>query len=114
MLPAWYIQDKKSFAYREEQEAMFFTPYHGTGSRAEKDAKRSVPFIPVVYEHAEAQPLHWEYHVLHVNALEEELPTEQDLNELGQKGWILVNVLNEHSTGKGEHIHYYFLRQSAK
>ena len=90
---------------------MFFTPGHVAASKAEKEGRRSVPFIPVVYEHEEAQPLRWEYHVLHVNVLEETLPSAQDLNELGQKGWILVGVLNEHSTGKGEHIHYYFLRQ---
>jgi hypothetical protein len=114
MLQACYIQEKKQAGYRKEKTHMLFTSPHSTRISAEKEEKRSVPFIPIVYEHAEAQPIAWEYHVLHINALEEALPTAQTLNELGQQGWILVGVLNEHSSGKGEQIHYYFLRQPTK
>jgi hypothetical protein len=90
---------------------MFFTPVPSKRIKAENEEKKVAPFIPTVYEHFEAKPVSWEYHVVSVDLLEESLPSVQDLNELGQKGWILASLLNERSSGKGEKVHYYFLRQ---
>lgn len=66
--------------------------------------------IPMVYERVPSSPLLWEYHVLTVDSREESLPDEAALNELGQDGWLLVNVLEQQISEKGSRISYYFVR----
>jgi hypothetical protein len=50
--------------------------------------------------------------VLAIDTHEQDLPDEATLNELGQKGWILVGLLDERATGRGAKVYYYFARQS--
>ena len=77
---------------------------------AEQQTERSALFIPRVYESAAAPS--WEYHVMSVDPREEELPGEEQLNELGQSGWLLIGMLDERATGKGSHVYYYFTRSA--
>jgi hypothetical protein len=83
-------------------------PYnnHLSGSQ---EVHASFP-IPMIYEHA-PEPA-WEYHVLTIDTATESLPAAEQLNELGHEGWILVSVLDERNSGKGQYVHYYFSRQS--
>src|SRR5436305_1048599 len=77
---------------------------------AERSEERAALFIPRVYENAE--PARWEYHVLTIDPRETELPGEEQLNELGRSGWLLTGMLDERATGKGSHVHYYFVRSA--
>ncbi|HLH62797.1 MAG TPA: hypothetical protein VKV20_14035 [Ktedonobacteraceae bacterium] len=76
----------------------------------QKDVRFSVP-IPMVYESVRSEPLRWEYRVLSVDAREEDLPSIEDLNELGSRGWLLVGILDQGATGRSSLVHYYFVRQ---
>jgi len=66
--------------------------------------------IPMVYEHVSASPLIWEYHILRIDVQEEALPDEASLNELGEAGWLLINVLEQRVSEKRLHMNYYFVR----
>jgi hypothetical protein len=66
--------------------------------------------VPVVYENTTVSPQKWEYHVLSVDAREEELPDQARLSELGAQGWLLVGVLAQEN-GKHGQVYYYFARQ---
>ena len=66
--------------------------------------------IPMIYEHAPEPD--WEYHVLTVDTAKESLPAVEQLNALGKEGWILVSVLDERNSSKGQYAYYYFSRQS--
>ena len=78
-----------------------------TSLSSQPDVRPALP-VPIVYESVPAEPVRWEYRVLHVDTREEALPDAAQLNELGEQGWLLVGVLN---TGDGRHIQYYFVRQ---
>lgn len=65
------------------------------------------PPVPMVYEHVPAEPLNWEYRVLSIDLRESGLPSADELNELGGRGWLLVGVLNTDQ----RFAHYYFVRQ---
>lgn len=77
---------------------------------AERQEARGSLFVPQVYEHVDKAL--WEYHVVKVDPREEELPGVEQLNELGQSGWLLIGMLDERATGKGQHVHYYFVRST--
>ncbi len=83
-----------------------FVPTTSRPRMAEKPEGRSMSYVPMVYEKFEPSPTHWEYHVLTVDTREQELPDAVKLNELGSKGWILVNVQPTNS-----HVYFYFIRQ---
>jgi hypothetical protein len=65
------------------------------------------PPVPMVYEHVPSEPLSWEYRVLSFDLRESGLPSADELNELGEKGWLLVSALNPDQ----RFVHYYFVRQ---
>ena len=87
---------------------------------------RSFPPVPIVYEQVPAQPQQWEYKVLIVDPREKELLGAEDLNELGNAGWLLVGSVRAGTTfnpfdelgsigrlrdGERQKIYYYFVRQ---
>ncbi len=76
----------------------------------QKDVRFSVP-IPMVYESVHNEPLRWEYRVLTVDAREADLPSTDNLNELGSQGWLLVGILDQGATGRSSLVQYYFVRQ---
>lgn len=100
----------------------------------QKDVRFSVP-IPMVYESVQNEPVRWEYRVLTIDVREEDLPSTEQLNELGNQGWVLVgildqgrtagsgfntseatrryidNVLDQEPTGRSALVQYYFVRQ---
>jgi len=65
----------------------------------QKDVRFAVP-IPMVYENVQPQPARWEYRVLSIDAREEDLPSTELLNELGNQGWLLVGILDPGRTGR--------------
>jgi hypothetical protein len=65
----------------------------------QKDVRFSVP-IPMVYESVQPEPVRWEYRVLTIDTREEDLPTTDLLNELGNQGWLLVGILDQRTTGR--------------
>ena len=73
---------------------------------------RSLAHIPMIYEPAPSIPSLWEYHVLTIDPQEASLPDADQLNSLGREGWILAGLFDERMTGKGNLIHYYFIRQA--
>ncbi len=73
---------------------------------------RSSAHIPMIYEPAPSTPLLWEYHVLTIDPQEVSLPNAEQLNAFGREGWVLVSLLDERMTVKGNLIHYYFVRQA--
>ncbi len=76
----------------------------------EKAGGRTIGYVPMVYEKAPVQPMHWEYHVLAINTQDMALPDTVQLNELGQQGWILAGMLDERIGGQGMFVYYYFTR----
>jgi hypothetical protein len=94
--------------------------------------------VPMVYEQVPVEPARWEYHVLTVDAREEDLPGAVQLNELGAQGWLLVGIFNQRTIGSGlpggdqmtrdyvsrlldqevrersSLVHYYFVRQKSE
>ncbi len=89
---------------------MLMTNPYGT-SMAERSGDRPNVFIPTIYEKEKPRTLRWEYHVLTIDAREAPLPDSEQLNGLGQEGWLLVGVLDERATGRGTLVYYYFTRQ---
>lgn len=85
-------------------------PYYHT-SVAENQTSKPSFFVPTVYEKETPQILRWQYHVLAIDLCEAALPDAEQLNALGQDGWILVEVLDERATGRGSLVYYYFTRQ---
>jgi hypothetical protein len=79
---------------------------------AEHPEVRPSVYIPMVYEKIAPEPVHWEYHVLTVDAREEPLPGAEQLNELGKQGWVLVSLLDERASGRGGLVYYYFARRA--
>jgi hypothetical protein len=77
---------------------------------AERQEPRGSLFVPQVYESVDKT--RWEYHVVKVDPREEELPGVEQLNELGQSGWLLIGMLDERATGKGSQVYYYFVRSA--
>lgn len=65
----------------------------------QKDVRFSLP-IPMVYEDVRNEPVRWEYRVLNIDAHEEDLPSMEQLNELGNQGWLLVGILDQGRTGR--------------
>ncbi|HET8841206.1 MAG TPA: hypothetical protein VFN35_07045 [Ktedonobacteraceae bacterium] len=88
---------------------MFFTTLSWKAFSGQSDVQPSL-HIPMVYERVPASPMLWEYHVLTVDTREAELPDEAALNELGNAGWLLVNVLEHKISERGSRISYYFVR----
>src|SRR5689334_6280598 len=86
-------------------------PYYHTTVAENQSGKPSF-FIPTVYEKEKPQIVRWEYHVLAIDPREASLPDAEQLNALGQDGWILVEVLDERATGRGSLVYYYFTRQA--
>ena len=99
--------------------------YFGMRMSEQKDV-RIFPPVPMVYEQVPVEPQQWEYKVLVVDPREEELPGVEDLNELGNAGWLLVgsvrggansNPFDElGSVGRlrdfdRQKVYYYFVRQ---
>jgi hypothetical protein len=96
----------------------------------QKDVKMFPP-VPMVYEQVPVEPLNWEYRVLSIDLREQDVPTVEELNELGSQGWLLVGVLptrksavpdnwplvmSEDQFGEKRReergiLHYYFVRQ---
>ncbi|GAC1656002.1 MAG: hypothetical protein NVS4B12_28540 [Ktedonobacteraceae bacterium] len=85
-----------------------FVPTTSRPRMTEKPEGRSMSYVPMVYEKFEPTPTRWEYHVLTVDTREQELPDAIQLNELGSKGWILVNVVN---LSTNTFVYFYFVRQ---
>ena len=99
--------------------------YFGVRMSEQKDM-RAFPPVPVVYEQVPVSPQQWEYKVLIVDPREKELLGADDLNELGNAGWLLVgsvrggialNPFDELGSvgrlrdGERQKIYYYFVRQ---
>lgn len=101
--------------------------YFGTRMSEQKDV-RMFPPVPMVYESMPEQALNWEYRVLSIDPREKPLPDTEELNELGNAGWLLVgsvsmragtsfNPFNElGSVGRAREderqmVYYYFVRQ---
>ena len=98
---------------------------------AEQKDVHAFPPVPMVYESVPAAPLKWEYHVLSIDLREYDLPSVDELNELGEQGWVLVSVLSSHRHlsgsdvplvvmpgqigemmgGSRSFVHYYFVRE---
>lgn len=72
---------------------------------------QSSPFVPIVYDNTPALPLRWEYHTLRVDIREAAPLEDVELNELGNKGWLLVGVLH---ADEGRFVYYYFVRQKSE
>jgi len=70
--------------------------------------------LPIVYESVPAVPTSWEYRVLTINTRERALPDATHLNEYGQEGWLLAEMLDERTHGDGAFVHYYFVRQKVE
>ena len=85
-----------------------FVPTTSRPRMTEKPEGRSMSYIPMVYEKFEPTPTRWEYHVLTIDTREQVLPDTTQLNELGNKGWILVNVVDQSTSS---HVYFYFVRQ---
>lgn len=64
--------------------------------------------VPMVYESYAVAPPTWEYRVLRVKQNAEDEHEASNLNELGEKGWLLVNVVEVRATAE---MVYYFVRQ---
>ncbi|MBE3559855.1 MAG: hypothetical protein IMW89_11610 [Ktedonobacteraceae bacterium] len=88
---------------------LFVSPIHYT-RLAQENEKRPTVHIPMVYEKVAEEPALWEYRVLTIDPREAALPDENELNELGSSGWILVGLLDERTSGRGAFVHYYFAR----
>ncbi len=101
--------------------------YFGVRMSEQKDV-RMFPPVPIVYEQVPDAPLQWEYHVLTVDLREATLPGAEDLNELGDAGWLLAGsttMRNETSfnqfdelgsvgrlrDSERQKVYYYFVRQ---
>lgn len=89
-----------------------FMPQTSSIRMADHAENRPALFIPMVYENSAPQGQRWEYRVLKIEARETDLPDEKQLNELGQEGWVLVGLLDERATSRGNLVYYYFARQS--
>ena len=85
-----------------------FVPSTSRPRMMEKPEGRSMSYVPMVYEKFEPTPTRWEYHLLTIDTREQELPDTVQLNELGSKGWILVNVVDQPTSS---HVYFYFIRQ---
>jgi hypothetical protein len=89
---------------------------------------RMFPPVPMVYEQVSDVPLQWEYHVLTIDLREAALPSAEDLNELGNAGWLLAGSTSMRSEtsfnqfdelgsvgrlrdGERQKVYYYFVRQ---
>lgn len=86
-------------------------PYYHTSVAASQAGKPSI-FIPTVYEKETPQTPRWEYYVLIIDACEAALPDAEQLNAMGQEGWMLAGLLDERATGQSSLVHYYFTRQA--
>ena len=99
--------------------------YFGVRMSEQKDM-RAFPPVPMVYEQVPVEPQQWEYKVLIVDPREKELLGAEDLNELGNAGWLLVgsvrggialNPFDEPGSGgrlrdgERQKVYYYFVRQ---
>ena len=94
---------------------------------SEQKDMRMFPPVPMVYEQVSDAPLQWEYHVLTVDLREAALPSAEDLNELGNAGWLLAgstsmrtepfNPFDELGAAgrlrdaEKHKVYYYFVRQ---
>ena len=93
---------------------------------SEQKDMRSFPPVPMVYEQVPVAAQQWEYKVLIVDPREKELLDSEDLNELGDAGWLLVGsvrggtILNPFDElgsvgrlrdGERQKVYYYFVRQ---
>ena len=85
-----------------------FVPTTSRPRMTEKPEGHSMSYVPMVYEKFEPAPTRWEYHMLTVDIREQELPDTTQLNELGSKGWILVNVVDQTTSS---YVYFYFVRQ---
>ena len=90
-----------------------FVAYPLRPRMTEKADVRPMVHVPMVYETVATPPARWEYYVLRVDPREEALPDAQQLNALGQEGWILAGMLDERVAGKSSYVYYYFVRQQA-
>ncbi len=86
-----------------------FVPTTSRPRMTEKPEGRSMSYVPMVYEKFEPTPTRWEYHVLGIDTREQALPDTTQLNELGNKGWILVNIVDQSASSL---VHFYFVRQT--
>lgn len=95
--------------------------YFGIRMSEQKDV-RMFPPVPMVYEQVPVEPQQWEYKVLVVDTREEELPGVENLNELGNAGWLLVGSVrgdpfderesgSRLRAGERQKVYYYFVRQ---
>ena len=64
--------------------------------------------LPVVFERVPAPQ--WEYQVLVIDPREEEPPTEDRLNALGNDGWLLASVIEAPAGRSATRLYYYFVR----
>lgn len=101
--------------------------YFGVRMSEQKDV-RMFPPVPMVYERVPDVPMQWEYHVLTVDLREAALPSTEDLNELGNAGWLLAGSTTMRTEtsfdhfdelgyagrlrdGERQKVYYYFVRQ---
>jgi hypothetical protein len=114
---------KKGVRNMDSHASMYF----GLRMSEQKDV-RMFPPVPMVYETMPEQAMNWEYHVLTVDMREGELPNTDDLNELGNAGWLLVSSVSMRTEssfnpidelgnvgrrreGERQKVYYYFVRQ---
>ena len=88
---------------------MLFHPPSWKAIAGQNDVQPSL-HIPMVYERVAARPMLWEYRVLSIDLREEALSDAASLNELGDAGWLLVNVLEQQFSATKVHTCYYFVR----
>lgn len=88
---------------------MLFTQ-HSKQMIAGQNDVQSPLHIPTVYMDYPQSPALWEYHVLSIDTRETALPDEEQLNELGGQGWLLVNIQEQRLSETGALVYYYFVR----
>jgi hypothetical protein len=78
---------------------------------SEQADMRSKLQYPMVYVDVPPKSVQWEYRTLTIDPREEALPDAALLNELGNEGWLLAEVLEQKTTAGNARVHYYFMRQ---
>lgn len=87
-------------------DARWWAPRVGTAPESPRGS--SVP--PMLFVPAPKDPQRWEYHVVVVDAREEEPLDEAALAALGADGWLLAGVVQSATGFTAGKLYYYFVR----
>jgi hypothetical protein len=71
--------------------------------------KQPMP-VPMVFEPAPLVRTRWEYHIVVIDAREEDPLGQEQATALGADGWLLAAVVSDAAGGRGGRLHYYFVR----